>query len=76
MTSMSIATAVKLLETLPEPAQARVVDHLREYVAELQDEAAWDELVAKSQPQLEAMARRARQQIADGLAEALSEDAL
>ncbi len=76
MTSMSIATAVKLLETLPESAQARVVDHLREYIADLQDEAAWDELVAKSQPQLAAMARRARQQIADGLAEPLSEDAL
>jgi len=76
MTSMSIATAVKLLETLPESAQARVVDHLREYIIDLQDEAAWDELVAQSQPQLEAMARRARQQIADGLAEPLSEDKL
>ena len=32
MTSMAIATAVKLLESLPEAEQARVVDHLREYV--------------------------------------------
>lgn len=76
MTSMSIATAVKLLESLPESAQARVVDHLREYITDLQDEAAWDELIAQSQPQLETMAQHARQQIAKGLAKPLDEDQL
>jgi hypothetical protein len=76
MTSMAIATVVKLLETLPEAEQARVVDHLREYVTELQDEAAWDELLEKTQPQLMSAARLARQQIASGLAKPLDEDQL
>jgi len=76
MTSMAIATAVKLLESLPEAEQARVVDHLREYVTELQDEAAWDELLNKTQPQLLAAARLAKQQIAAGLAKPLDEDQL
>jgi hypothetical protein len=73
---MAIATAVKLLETLPESEQARVVDHLREYVTELQDEAAWDNLLDKTQPQLIAAARLAKQQIAAGLAKPLDEDQL
>ncbi|MEP7358615.1 MAG: hypothetical protein ABI847_15305 [Anaerolineales bacterium] len=76
MTSMAIVTAVKLLETLPEDEQARVVDHLREYVTELQDEAAWDALLDKTQPQLAAAARLAKQQIAAGLAKPLDEDQL
>ena len=76
MTSMAIATAVKLLETLPEAEQARVVDHLREYVKDLQDEAAWDALLNDTQPQLIAAARLAKQQIAAGLAKPLDEDEL
>jgi ABC-type uncharacterized transport system fused permease/ATPase subunit len=76
MTSMAIATAVKLLETLPEAEQARVVDHLREYVKELQDEAAWDALLSDTQPQLIAAARLAKQQMAAGLAKPLDEDKL
>jgi len=76
MTTMAIATAVKLLETLPESEQARVVDHLREYVTELQDEAAWDVLLDETQPQLIAAARLAKQQMATGLAKPLDEDEL
>jgi hypothetical protein len=76
MTSMAIATAVKLLETLPESEQARVVDHLREYVTELQDEAAWDALLDKTQPELIVAAQLAKQQIAAGLAKPLDEDQL
>ena len=36
------ATLVKILETLPEPVQDQVVDHLKLYVEELQDELRWD----------------------------------
>ena len=74
MTTMAIATAVKLVETLPEAEQARVVDHLREYVTELQDEAVWDTLLDKTQPQLIAAARLAKQQIRAGSAKPLDDD--
>ena len=68
MASTAIATATKMLETLPETAQKQAVEHLREYVASLQDELQWDVLFNKTQPQLIAAARRAKQEIAAGQA--------
>jgi hypothetical protein len=68
MASTAIATATKMLETLPETAQKQVVEHLREYVASLQDELQWDVLFNKTQPELIAAARRAKQEIAAGQA--------
>ena len=76
MASLPIATLVKMMEDLPESAQAQVVDHLREYIAELQDEAAWDRQFAKTQSQLSLAARRARQEIAEGRAEPLDDHRL
>ena len=72
MSSTAIATVTRMLESLPEPVQDRVVAHLREYLQDLQDELQWDDLFAKTQPQLVAAARRARQEIAQGLAKPVS----
>jgi hypothetical protein len=72
MASEPIATVVRMMESLPEPAQNRVADHLRDYLTELQDELRWDETLAKSQPKLAEMARRAKQQIAEGKAHPLN----
>jgi hypothetical protein len=71
MSSTVIATVVKMMETLPEPVQARVADHLREYIEDLRDELQWDATFNKTQPQLIAAARRARQEIAAGHAKPL-----
>lgn len=68
MQSKAIATVVKMMESLPEPAQEKVVAHLRNYLEELQDELLWDNLFKKTQPQLVAAAKRAKQEIAAGLA--------
>lgn len=68
MSSNAIATMVKMLETLPESAQERLVDYVREQMEELQDEMRWDMLFSQTQNQLVAAARRARKQIAEGLA--------
>jgi len=57
---------IKMMESLPEPAQEQVVERLRQYFEEVQDELRWDALFEKTQPQLIAAARRARQQIAAG----------
>ena len=76
MSSETIATVVKMMESLPETAQERVVDHLREYITELQDELEWNNLVEKTQPKLIAAAKRARQEIAEGLAQPLDYDKL
>ncbi|MBI2976982.1 MAG: hypothetical protein HYY33_08540 [Chloroflexi bacterium] len=76
MSSTAIATVTKMLESLPEPAQDRVVEHLREYLEDLQDELQWDALFKRTQPQLAAAARRAKQEIAQGLAKPMDFDQL
>lgn len=68
MSSTAVTTMIKMVESLPEPAQEQVVEHLREYLAELQDEMRWTSLFSQTQTQLIAAARRARQQKAQGLA--------
>lgn len=69
MASMAITTIVKMMETLPENEQELVVERLRDYITEMQDEDRWDALFSKTQTQLVAAARRAKQQIASGQAE-------
>jgi hypothetical protein len=74
MSSTAIATITKMLESLPEPAQDQVVEHLREYLEDLQDELQWDALFKRTQAQLVAAARRAEQEIAQGLAKPMDYD--
>jgi erythromycin esterase-like protein len=76
MESTAIATLVKMMERLPEGAQAQVVDHLREYIAELEDEDQWDVQFAQSEAQLIAAARKARQQIEEGKSQPMDYDRL
>jgi len=76
MTSMAITTVVKMMETLPEDEQELVVERLRTYITEMQDEDAWDALFNKTQPQLVAAARLAKQQMASGRAEPLDDKRL
>lgn len=76
MSSETVATVLKMIESLPETAQEQVVEHLREYIEELRDELEWDSLFKKTQPQLIAAAKRARQEIAEGKAKPLDIDQL
>ena len=71
MASTAIATMVKMMEGLPDKAQVELVDHVREYLADLEDEALWDEQLARFQPQLIAEAQRARQEILEGKAQSI-----
>ena len=41
-----------MVETLPESIQDQVVDYLRDYIAEIQDESLWDRLFEETQPKL------------------------
>ena len=76
MSSTAIATVIKMMESLPEPVQDQVVDHLREYLEDLQDELQWDSLFKETQQQLVAAARRAKQEIAEGHAKPMDYDQL
>jgi translation initiation factor 2B subunit (eIF-2B alpha/beta/delta family) len=69
MVSGAITTVVKMLETLPEATQAQVAEHIREYIAEMQDDAEWDALFQQTQGQLVAAAQQAKKEVAAGRAE-------
>lgn len=76
MSSAVITTVVKMIESLPDPVQDRVAEHLREYIEDLRDELQWDETFKKTQSQLVTAARRAKQEIAAGQAKPLDPDQL
>ena len=76
MSSAVIATVVKMIESLPDPVQDRVADHLREYIEDLRDELQWDSTFKKTQVQLIAAARRAKQEITAGQAKPLDYEQL
>lgn len=63
MSSAAIATAIKMLQALPEPTQERIVEHLREYIEDLNDELRWEAAFGKTHKQLIAAARRAKEEI-------------
>ena len=68
MTTPTVATVEKMLESLPKEAQQRVVEHLQEYIQDLQDEKFWSDQFEGTQEQLVKAARRARSEIAAGKA--------
>jgi len=76
MSSTAIYTVIKMMESLPIEIQDRVVEHIREYVSDLQDEARWDESFRKTQDNLVVAARRAKQEIAEGKASAMDYEQL
>ena len=74
--SANITTVVTLLEALPENVQVRVIEHLKEYLLDLQDEADWDEQFKKTQSALALAAQRAKKEISEGAAQPLDYDQL
>ena len=68
MVTPAVNTILKMIEQLSESEQDRVVEHLREYLAELEDEEKWNATFSKSQKKLVYSAREARKQVAEGKA--------
>jgi RNA binding exosome subunit len=66
MSSPAITTIVKMVESLPDDLQEQVVEHVREYIAELEEEKRWDESFKRTQDNLVAAARKAKQEVAAG----------
>ncbi|OUL28606.1 hypothetical protein BV372_24735 [Nostoc sp. T09] len=76
MSSAAITTVIKMMQSLPVDVQERIAEHLREYIDDLQDEIQWNESFQRTQQNLIAAARRAKQEIAEGKATALDYDQL
>ncbi len=65
-----------MIESLPENAQNRVLEHLREYIQDLEEELKWEKSFKKTESNLIAAAKRAKQQIAQGLSKPMDYDQL
>lgn len=76
MSSEAIATVIKMIESLPKETQNQVVDHLREYIDELQDEMKWEQSFERTQSELIDAAKKAKREIAEGKATAMDYDQL
>lgn len=76
MSSEAITTIVKMIESLPKETQDQVVDHLREYIDELQDEMKWEQSFKRTQSELIAAAKNAKRDIAEGKRTAMDYDQL
>jgi len=63
-----------MLETLSEETQSKAAEHLREWLADMEDETVWDGQFADRPERLYAAARQVRQQIAEGKAQPLDFD--
>ena len=68
MSSSAIQDLVNWVESLPEAVQIQVIEHLRDYIADLQDEQQWDRAFNRTQFALVAAASHAKQQRAAGQA--------
>jgi hypothetical protein len=68
MSSPAITTIVKMVESLPDEQQEQVVEHVRAYLAELGEEKRWDTSFKQTENNLVAAARKAKAEIAAGLA--------
>jgi hypothetical protein len=66
MSSPAVTTIVKMVESLPSDLQDKVAEHIRDFIAELEDEKRWDESFKRTQDSLVAAARKAKQEIAQG----------
>ena len=76
MSSENIATITKMIETLPETSQAKLIEHLREYITSLQDKLEWDDLVSKTQNNLILAAEKAKQEIGEGTSQPMDYEQL
>lgn len=71
MDTAAATTMMKMLESVPEPLQEDVVEHMRDYIEDIRDEAKWKDSFSRTGNKLIAAARQARQEIADGKASPL-----
>lgn len=68
MSSAAITTIVKMVESLPDALQERVAEHIREFIADLEDKALWESSFERTRNSLIAAAQQAKREIAEGQA--------
>jgi ABC-type uncharacterized transport system substrate-binding protein len=76
MSAAAITTIVKMVESLPDDLQEKVAEHIREYIADFEDEAKWEFLYQRTNNNLVSAAQQAKQEIAEGKSVPMDYDSL
>jgi hypothetical protein len=76
MSSNSITTIVKMVESLPDDLQEHVVEQVRTYIADLEEEAKWEKSFKNTPANVIAAARQAKREIAEGKSTPMDYDRL
>jgi hypothetical protein len=76
MSTPAINTIVKMVESLSDEMQVQVVEHVRAYLAEIEEEKRWDESFKRTKHNLAAAARKAKEEIAAGLSTPMDDEQL
>lgn len=63
------ATALKMIESLPEETQEHLVESLRYLIKEFQDELKWQKSFRSGAKTLEKIAKKIQQEVEEGNAE-------
>ena len=66
MDTSAATTMIKMLESVPDSLQEGVVEHMRDYIEDVRDEAKWKELFGRTENKLVAAARQARREVTQG----------
>ena len=69
MSSTTITTIIKMIELLPENQQENIAAHLREYIADLEDEIRWDNKFRNTQSELSKIAKKVIKEMSEGKTE-------
>ena len=67
MPSAAITTIIKMVESLPDELQEQLVEYVRAYIAEIEEEKRWDQSFKQTKNNLVAAARNAKEESAAGL---------
>jgi hypothetical protein len=76
MSSPAVTTIVKMVESLPDELREQVAEHVRAYIAELEQEKRWNTSFTRSQDNLIAAAQKAKAEIATGLSSPMDDQQL
>jgi len=69
-------TLFRMVESLPESVQERILAEVQNLLADMKDEGAWDVQFSSTQSGLAAAARRVREEIEKGGASSFDQDRL
>ena len=59
-------TLLRIVESLPEPLQERILAEVQDFLEDMRDQGEWDAQFSRTQSGLASAARRVREEIAKG----------